>query len=201
MGFGIKFNSSYFVKAHRIAQLPKITKLVADAATKRDAEGVIQEYKDGLNNNDFGLKPLIPFSADQKKESGYEGGPLVGAGESEENSLINAWEIVKLKNGYQIKLKEEKHHNSDLPLNILFQIHEKGIRIKVTEEMRGYLAFKGLHLKQETKYITIPPRNTQQLSIDRWLSKRDKASIFAKAKEVIRIFLKTGTVKGVIEFK
>lgn len=37
-------------------------------------------------------------------------------------------------------------------------IHEYGCKIQVTEKMRRYLHSQGLHLKKETKYITIPER-------------------------------------------
>lgn len=199
MALGIKFNSSYFVKASRIARLPKITKKIADAATLRDAEGTIKEYKDGLRRDNFALKSLSDFTKKTRKEKGYaEGPPLVAGGENKENSLINAWEIKKLTNGYEIVLREDMHHEADLPLNILFQIHEKGIRIKVTEKMRNYLMFKGLFLKKSTEYILIPPRPTQQKAIAAWLAKRDKAGILSKAIDIIKVFLKTGTIKEIV---
>lgn len=37
-------------------------------------------------------------------------------------------------------------------------IHEYGCKIKVTDKMRAYLHCQGLHLKADTKYITIPER-------------------------------------------
>lgn len=37
-------------------------------------------------------------------------------------------------------------------------IHEYGCKIEVTEKMRAYLHGQGLHLKADTKYITIPER-------------------------------------------
>lgn len=37
-------------------------------------------------------------------------------------------------------------------------IHEYGCNIKVTDKMRAYLHGQGLHLKDSTKYITIPER-------------------------------------------
>ncbi len=37
-------------------------------------------------------------------------------------------------------------------------IHEYGCKIEVTDDMRGYLHSQGLHLKADTKYITIPER-------------------------------------------
>lgn len=38
-------------------------------------------------------------------------------------------------------------------------IHEYGCRIEVTDKMRAFLHRNGLHLKKDTKYITIPERS------------------------------------------
>lgn len=38
-------------------------------------------------------------------------------------------------------------------------VQEYGIRITVTPKMRGFLAWKGLHLKKTTTHITIPERS------------------------------------------
>lgn len=38
-------------------------------------------------------------------------------------------------------------------------IHEYGCRIKVTEKMRAYLHYQGLHLKESTTEIVIPERS------------------------------------------
>lgn len=37
-------------------------------------------------------------------------------------------------------------------------IHEYGCKIEVTDAMRAYLHSQGLHLKDSTKYVTIPER-------------------------------------------
>lgn len=41
----------------------------------------------------------------------------------------------------------------------LAAIHEYGLKIEVTPEMRAWLHANGLHLKKETQYITIPERS------------------------------------------
>lgn len=41
----------------------------------------------------------------------------------------------------------------------LAKIHEYGVMIPVTDKMRGFLASKGLHLKQTTTFINIPERS------------------------------------------
>ena len=42
---------------------------------------------------------------------------------------------------------------------MIANVNEFGCNIKVTDKMRGYLAYKGLHLKASTKEIRIPERS------------------------------------------
>lgn len=53
----------------------------------------------------------------------------------------------------------EKHPHSDLTMAHLGAIHEFGATIHVTEKMRAYLHYIGVHLKPETTTITIPARS------------------------------------------
>lgn len=53
----------------------------------------------------------------------------------------------------------EKHPHSDLTMAHLGAIHEFGATIQVTEKMRAYLHYLGVHLKPETTTITIPARS------------------------------------------
>lgn len=53
----------------------------------------------------------------------------------------------------------EKHPHSDLTMAHLGAIHEFGATIQVTEKMRAYLHYLGIHLKPETTTITIPARS------------------------------------------
>ena len=65
--------------------------------------------------------------------------------------------------------------------------------------MRKYLVWRGLYLKRTTKYILIPPRATQAKAIAAWETKKDTAGLITKALDIITVFLKTGTVKGILE--
>lgn len=49
----------------------------------------------------------------------------------------------------------------------LAAIHEYGCKIKVTPKMRAYLHYQGLHLKESTKYITIPERSFLRSGFDK----------------------------------
>lgn len=53
----------------------------------------------------------------------------------------------------------EKHPDSDIDLAELARIHEYGIVIEVTPEMRAYLHSIGLHLRDDTTHIRIPERS------------------------------------------
>lgn len=53
----------------------------------------------------------------------------------------------------------EKHPHSDLTMAHLGAIHEFGATIQVTDKMRAYLHYLGVHLKPETTTITIPARS------------------------------------------
>lgn len=53
----------------------------------------------------------------------------------------------------------EKHPHSDLTMSHLGAIHEFGATINVTEKMRKFLHYKGIHLNSNTTQITIPARS------------------------------------------
>lgn len=62
---------------------------------------------------------------------------------------------------------------------IIATVNEYGAEIKVTDKMRGYLAYNGLHLKATTKSIKIPERSfirktadTKQKEINNFLTKQ-----------------------------
>lgn len=46
-------------------------------------------------------------------------------------------------------------------------IHEYGCNIRVTDKMRAYLRYHGLHLKQSTKEIRIPERSFLRTGFDK----------------------------------
>ena len=53
----------------------------------------------------------------------------------------------------------KKHPDSDIDLADLAKIHEYGVTIEVTPEMRAYLHSIGLHLRKDTTHIRIPERS------------------------------------------
>jgi len=53
----------------------------------------------------------------------------------------------------------KKHPENDIDLADLAKIHEYGVTIEVTPEMRAYLHSIGLHLRDDTTHIRIPERS------------------------------------------
>ena len=53
----------------------------------------------------------------------------------------------------------EMHEHSDLTMGNLGAIHEFGATINVTDKMRKFLHYKGIHLKNDTTQINIPARS------------------------------------------
>lgn len=63
--------------------------------------------------------------------------------------------------------------------NMLANVHEFGVAIKVTDKMRRFLAIRyKIHLKKSTEYIHIPPRAPREKTInknqDKWIRAVDK---------------------------
>ena len=193
-----KFSSNYWAVVKRLQRLPKFTREMADTITKKDAEGLVEEYKKGIRENNFGLVPLSSITVKIKREKGYSRpySPLYGAGDSKTNSLINSLRIRKIKKGYRVFISSAKHHDSNLSLKALFNIHEHGALIKVTERMRSFLHYLGIHLKKTTKIVRIPPRPTRAKAFKRFIAKRLREENVKKAQQGIINYLRTGNIKG-----
>lgn len=189
-----KFSKNYEAVKKRIQRLPKIIGNVAEGRIKKDLNNVIEEYRLGLKRNNFGLQQLNDFTVGKKSEAGYTKprSPLYGAGESQRNSLYNALAIRKIKKGWRLYKRRAKHHSADLPLNVLLSIHENGAIIQVTEKMRKFLHWYGLHLRNDTLYIRIPPRPIVDKAIQRMLRKKMRKEQVGKVKKAMIQLIKTG---------
>lgn len=176
-----KFSNNYWAVIKRLQRLPKFTGDMADTITKKDAEGLVEEYQKGIRDNDFNLVPLKPATVKTKKRKGYSKPyfPLYGAGDSLKNSLINAFRIRKIKKGYRVFISWAKHHDSNLSLKALSNIHENGALIK-----------------KKTTIIRIPPRPTRAKAFKRFLAKRLREENVKKARQAIINYLRTGNMKG-----
>jgi hypothetical protein len=179
-----KFSSKYFAMIKRLQRLPKFVGDMAETVTRKDAEGLVEEYKKGIRDNTFNLEPLKPNTIKAKKRQGYSRPytPLYGKGNNVKNSLINIFKIKKIPKGYKVYMSRAKHHKAGISLRWLFRIHEEGAIIK-----NGF--GKGI-------YIRIPPRPTRKKAFDRFLAKRQRGGIIKKVIKGIMNFIKTGSTKG-----
>lgn len=173
----IKFSDSYQAKIKRIRRLPKLVGQAADTSTKRDVEGIIEDFQDGIRKNNFPLARLKYSTIKGKQKKGYSkpSTPLYGAGDSEDNSYINIFIIKKLKKGYRIIPRWALHHEAGIPLRTLFFIHENGAIINNGKTL-----------------IRIPPRPAFRKAFQRYLRKREKAETSKDVKEAIRETIRTG---------
>lgn len=93
--------------------------------------------------------------------------------------------------------------SKNLDLASLAAIMEFGARIKVTDKMRGYLAYAfGVHLKKTTKEIVIPPRSWLQKPLERSneLSKkvRKNAKLAKEDIELAELFISEYGENGIL---
>lgn len=103
------------------------------AMARADANSFVQQFKKHIKKNDLGLKRLVDLTIQAKRDKGYSkpSVPLYGAGDEKKNSYINMFKIIRKKNSYEAVPRTAKHHESDLPLKALFQVHEYGSVITV----------------------------------------------------------------------
>jgi hypothetical protein len=193
-----KFSSNYYAVAKRLQRLPKFVGEMADTITKKDAEGLIEEYQKGIREKTFHLTALSSITVKIKKDKGYSKPytPLYGAGDDKKNSLLNALRIRKIRKGYRVFVSWAKHHKSGLTLKQLSAIHEEGALIAVTPKMRAFLHYIGIHLKKDTTIIRIPPRPVRKKAFKRFLAKKLREENIKKARQGIINYLRTGNTKG-----
>lgn len=195
------FSKEYWAIRKRIQRLPRLFEKTADTITRKDADGFVDTYKEGIRKNNFGLVPLKKESEAQKRQKGYSkpGTPLYGAGDSVKNSYINALRIRKIKKGYRVFISKAKHHSANLPLNVLFEIHEKGALIRMMPKTKGFFRKLGVFfgvIERKVTIIRIPPRPTRKKAFKRFLTKRLREEKAEEVRKAIINYLKFGDVKG-----
>ena len=191
----IKFSNNYEAKKKRIKKLPRYMGDICMALLKKDADGLVKTFHDGIKNNTLDLEPLSQVTIDNKINS-YPAtpiptSPLYGQGDNKKQSYANMLKIKKMKSGYKVYPSTAKHHKSKLPLNVMFAIHEYGCVVKVTPKMRNYLHSIGIHLKPTTMTITIPPRPAFLNAYNQVMEKRkkDKRETSRNVKKAINKFV------------
>ena len=194
MSVKVKFSTHYRAVQSRLRRLPKIVDETLDTFAKRDCARVIKEYQKGIKQDLFPTERLNEKTVEIKAGKGYQqpATPLYGKGEDEKNSLYNALAIRKIKNGYRLYVRWAKHHESNLTLRDLLNIHQRGALIVITDKMRAFLHWLGIHLRADTYVIRIPPRPVLDMAILKVLEKRRREEPTRKIKQAMSEFIKTG---------
>lgn len=167
----------------RLDQLPEYIDDVMSFYAKQDGKDFIELFQENIKEDKLNLEPLAGISIAKKESFGYSQPetPLYGAGDEEENSYYNMFELKKIKNGWQAIPRKEKHHKSALMLDHLLQIHENGATINTGNG--------GM--------IRIPPRPAAFLTFEEYKTKKKKkgktrAGVIRKA---LTWFMNTGKDK------
>lgn len=129
------FSKGYKAVHSRMQRLPKLTIGMLKTAAKRDAQGVIDLFKDGIENSTLRLRKLKPRTVDEKARKGYQlpGTPLYGVGLDDPKTYINMLEVRNVGNRqYEVLPKKGFHHQepddtrTPIKLKDLFDVHEYG---------------------------------------------------------------------------
>lgn len=133
-------------------EIPILMEKAFKSIFKEEAINFIRAFQEHIRNDDLGLIDLEEEVIYRKEEKGYEkpDTPLYGAGDEEDDSLINVFQLRELKNGWKCEPRWAKHHeerkdNDPLSLRDLLDIHEYG---------------RTIVRDSDGAYIRIPPRPT-----------------------------------------
>lgn len=194
MSIKAKYSKNFKAVQSRLRRLPQLVGETLDTYAKRDCTRVIREYQKGIKEDKFPVTRLSDKTVDIKREKGYpqHSTPLYGQGEGEKNSLYNALAIRKIKNGYRLYVRWAKHHESNLTLRDLLNIHQRGAIIMVTDKMRAFLHWIGIHLRKDTVMIRIPPRPVLDMAVLKVLEIRRREDPAKEIKQAMAEYIKTG---------
>ncbi len=194
MAIKAKLSTNFKAIQSRMRRLPRLVEETLDSFAKRDAIRVIELYQKGLKRNLFGVERLSDATIRIKAEEGMSQPttPLYGLGDEEPNSLYNALRIRKIKKGWRVYVRWAKHYASDLQLRELLAIHQRGALISVTEKMRKFLHYIGIHLRADTVIIRIPPRPVLDMAIIKALEMRRKEDPAKQIRKAMAEVIKTG---------
>ena len=172
----LKLSKTYYAKIKRIKRLPRLVSETMEANARKDAVGVVEEYKNGIRKNNFSLEKLKPETIQRKKRKGYPkpATPLYGLGDAgSPRSLIDALYIRRLKTAYKIMISKRKHHSGKVSLELLFRVHENGTVIKT-----------------RTALIRIPPRPAFKKAFERHMRKKSAGEPTREVRRAINEYIK-----------
>ena len=174
----LQVSTEYQAVMARIRRLPKIYIDAVDTTSKKDAMGIMHTWAEGIAKNLLGLEPLSPVTIEKKSEQGLSkpSTPLYGRGISDAKSYINMLRMVKIRNGYRIKIRNAMHWSGKINLQDLFIVHEFGTTIT----------------RESGKTIRIPPRPAFNRSYNKYLRKKRQEDPANRVRKAINKYIKEG---------
>jgi hypothetical protein len=173
MSIRFEFSKSYGLKVDRLKKLPKIAIEASEFFTKKEAQALVSIFKTGIKANKFGLEKLKNGTVRRKEKLGYPipNAPLYGKGEREKaGSYVNMFEVVKLKSGWAVRIKDRKHYSGAMMLRDLFEVHEKGAVIKRGNSLIR-IPPRPAFFKAQVKLLSILKSTTRSQAIKRTLNR------------------------------
>jgi len=183
----------------RLQRLPKLVEDAIEASARRDAEGVIERFHDGIKEDKLGLVPLKEPTISRKEALDLEKpeSPLYALGdEFVQGTFANMLECVRdgQARRYAVRPRDEYHYTvkvspggertivrTKLKLKDLFEIHEYGCTLH-----------SGARL---------PPRPALRYAYEKYLRERAKLDPAKKVRDAIRKFVKDGDEKALVKIR
>lgn len=129
----VKTTDSFKKKVERVEWLKKNSSKIASGILKSNGLALIEMFRAGVDQNQFGLTPLKDNTVLSKKSAGYDhpDTPLVGKGDRRKGSKDSYENMLRLKRvpqGWSVVVSSGKHW-SGAPLKMLYVVHEYGMKI------------------------------------------------------------------------
>jgi len=185
-----KFSKHFEAVKSRVRRLPKMMIGHLKAHARKDANGVIEEFKDGIANDSLRLERLRPATIESKERHGLgqPTTPLFGLGLEDRRSYVNMLHVRKVaERMYVVRPKPGYHHGKTEPgdppkkavkLKDLFDVHEYGALIAN--------AFgKGI-------VVRIPPRPALRFAYKKYIRRRAREDPAVKVRAAIARFVNAG---------
>ena len=168
----------------RLRKLPDFFDNIMYSLRKGDAVKFIDSYQKNIRYNRLNLEPLKPSTVKGKERKGYSkpSTPLYGLGDRDDKSYINMFLLRKIKRGWKAYPRWAKHHDADLQLRQLLEIHESGRTIK-----RGNVL------------IRIEPRPVAWLTYRKILKEMKSKASSREVKKAITQYINKGNQKLINE--
>ena len=186
-----KFSNNYQAIQSRIRRLPKMYGDTLEAVQKGDANRLVVLFREGVLMRQLRLRPLKEETIRRKARQGKPAPetPLHGMGELEENSYANMMHVVEEKVGkgkrWRVLPREDQHHESELTLRALFDVHEFGAVII------------GAH----GQFIRIPPRPAMRYAFRKLMRERANRDTNTAVRDAISRFVQRGDARALSRVK